>query len=422
MIEELRKIKTAEIEKEIAQLSSMTPETKKFNWLERKIIKVKEYKEEQNRVKKEAKAIKEKINKLIEKKDTYKYVDYIQGFDITLEEAIKLLQEKGISPVLNENDFSNTWKYEKPGVDNLEGLILVHKTDYAPIDSKIKSTKESKSYVDETHTIEGYQIPIRTYNSRNTVHFAVNGEVSSHFAGNWEDKKYAILIPFTDIPKEKYASVSPEDTYTIGGVNLTPNSWILVPKGEKEIVKKNNPNINVIEYEGQRVTKYADQLVKMLGYSIQSIDAHGWRDCEEHKKYTSNMIKHGFKLQTHSRSEQAYEERFETYMQTIVQTIQYVNENLELLKNNDFLTELTDFIKKYISLACQKSLNPKQTIVDIQKYLLSYSFYIPETNLSKFSEYCKGSTDISYYMTIEIMNALKNNTIENKEYNNKISK
>lgn len=49
---------------------------------------------------------------------------------------------------------------------------------------------------------------------RNTVHFAVNDEVASHEYGNWENSKYAVLIPFTDIPKEKISKVKSVDTFT----------------------------------------------------------------------------------------------------------------------------------------------------------------------------------------------------------------
>lgn len=419
MIEELRKIKIEEIEQEITQLEEMKPKHKKYNWLERNIFKSTEYKEEQARVQKEKQELQEKITRLQEKKEKFLDIKYIQGFETTIEEAIKLMEAKGIPPVLKENDFTNIWKEDKSNIDNLEGLILVHKTDYAPQGSKIKSAKETKSYVEETHSIAGYQIPIKTYKSRNTVHFAVNGEVSSHFEGNWEEKKYAILIPFTDIPKEKYASVSPEDTYTIGGVNLTPNSWILVPKGEKELVKKNNPNINIIEYEGKNVTKYADQLVRMLGYSIQSIDTHGWRDSNNHKKYTINMMNNGYKLDMHSYSEYAHEERFETYMQAVAQMMQYINNNQELLDKKNFLDEVTKFFEKYLSLACLKTSNLQQTILDIRNYLLSYSFDISEEKLSKFYKNCKKSTEISYYMSIEIIDLLKTNKEETYQISKK---
>ena len=63
---------------------------------------------------------------------------------------------------------------------------------------------------------------------------AMNDEVSSHMFGSWDNCKYAILIPFDDIPNEKIGRVAPMDTFTRGSIELSENSWILCPKNEVE--------------------------------------------------------------------------------------------------------------------------------------------------------------------------------------------
>jgi len=68
MIESIRKIKIAEIEQEIAKLKSAKIKSKKYNWIERKILKTTEYKEEQKRIIKEEQKRNQKIDELIEKK------------------------------------------------------------------------------------------------------------------------------------------------------------------------------------------------------------------------------------------------------------------------------------------------------------------------------------------------------------------
>jgi len=338
-----------------------------------------------------------------------------------LEEAIKLLEEKNIPTVLTENDFSNTYKKTKPDVDNLEGLILVHKTNYAPIDSRIKSTKEAKSYVEETHIIANQKIDTRIRRSRNTVHFSVNGEVSSHFNGDWEETKYAVLVPFTDISKEQIGSACSADTYTVGGVSLTPNCWILVPKGEKELVRKNNPQVNIIEYEGNTVTRYADQVIKMLGYSPQSIDKFNWHNSDSQEKYYNLMLKNNLSMSPHINSIHKYNETFETYMQIIVQVMQYIKEHIELLDNKEFLTSLTEFLKKYIRLFSGE-LSVKETIIDIQNYLLAESFVIPDENINKLFQSVETYQSLPKYITIEIINLLKKQKIKEKENINQKTK
>ena len=57
---------------------------------------------------------------------------------------------------------------------------------------------------------------------------------------NVDGRPYAILIPMADIPKERLKG-EPNDMYVVnGGVEITPNSYILCPQGKgKEIKEKN---------------------------------------------------------------------------------------------------------------------------------------------------------------------------------------
>lgn len=73
---------------------------------------------------------------------------------------------------------------------------------------------------------------------RNTVHMAMNDEVSSHMYGSWEDCKYAILIPMSDIQNSQIGYASCVDTFTKGSLKLSQNSWILCPIDEVEQMKK----------------------------------------------------------------------------------------------------------------------------------------------------------------------------------------
>lgn len=350
MIEYLRKIRLAEIEKQINELEQNQPLRKEFSWLKRKLDK-KSFNTAEEEYKRSNKEWRNKLEELKSLKYKYAEAQVPAQLDLGFEESLKLLQDNNITPVLTEKDLSNVAVVTKPDISTFDGLILVHKTGHVPIDGRIHSVKEANTTKTGVEKIGNIEIPIAFQSERNTVHFSVNTEVSSHFWGNWDDKKYAILIPFNDIPKDDIKSSRPEDTYILGGVTLTKNSWILVPKGEKETVQKNNPLVNIIEYEGPNVSGYANQLIKYLGYKKISVDTHGWVDYHSQHNYEKLMSQHGFKFDSHSYSFYGFQETFDTYMAILYQVLNYISEHKELLKDENIRYELRDKIKSPITFS-----------------------------------------------------------------------
>lgn len=346
MIEDLKRIKIEEIDKEIANLEKTMPVKKQYNWLERTITKKKEFTRsiDDYYIKKEE--IEQKRQELESKKEKYLEAKVPAELDLTFENAIKLLKDTGIDPILTETDLTDFNIITKPNVDNLDGLILVHKSGHVPTDSRVHSLKELGIKGTVNYKVGGKEIETTFDKGRNTVHFAVNGEVGSHMYGNWDDKKYAVLIPFKDIPKQEIGSAAPQDTFIVGGVNLTPNSWILVPKGEKEEVQKNNPQVNVLEYEGKNVSGYADQLIKNLGYKQMSIGPNGWdQDRKSEKKYKDLMEKEGLSTTSHSSTIYSLQENMDTCMDALLGILYYAYENIELLNDEKFKKELQNTIE-----------------------------------------------------------------------------
>lgn len=377
MIEDLKRIKIEEIDKEIANLEKTMPVKKQYNWLERTITKKKEFTRsiDDYYIKKEE--IEQKRQELESKKEKYLEAKVPAELDLTFENAIKLLKDKEIDPVLTEADLTDSYVFTKPNVDNLDGLILVHKSGHVPTDSRIHSTKEAKIKKTLKYTIGEKEVETNYNMSRNTVHFSVNGEVHSHENGNWDDKKYAVLIPFKDIPKQDILSAAPEDTYILGGVNLTPNSWILVPKGEREEVQKNNPQVNILEYEGRSVSGYANQLIKNLGYNCKSISKNGWINTNRHEKkdryghvldgstlgnsfeseetmYTKLIAKEGLIFLKHYDTRYHYQENLEMWLDLLQSELYYAYENMELLKDKKIRNDLLNKIK----LNCDHAIRP----------------------------------------------------------------
>lgn len=422
MLEELRNIKISEIEEQIKQINATFTTDDKYNWFEKHIFKKKEY---DSYVKEKRRRQTEKIEELYALIEKCKYAKCIQQLGYDLVSAMKALQDRGITPTIVEEEMrETTYMPTKPYVDNMEGIILVHKTNYVPSGNKIKSVNDSEVYENIEHQIAGHKIPMRIKKGRDTVHFAANGEVQEHSEGNsWNAVQYAILVPFKEIPKEQYANVYPNDTYTSGSVELTNECWILVPKGEGEKTRLNNPGVNVIEYDGPNVTGYADKLVRMLGYRTQQIDPGaygGWRDIQATNSFTEFAAKEGFRSDIHYFSYEQYQEQFSRAMQIIIQYIKYIEMNPEVLTNPQFLTELTEAIK--VQLMYSQG-TPQNICKDVYIHLINEGYYFPKeiiTELGKLDS--QNYTIVCHRLSEEITKVIYDNNQQTKKQTQEIKK
>lgn len=204
----------------------------------------------------------------------------------------------------------NSEKVKSDGIEYMSPYVLVHKTNYIPSDGRIKTSKESGV---ESGTIVLERIGRTQFKSaRNTVHFAVNGEVGSHAYGNWDNMKYAVLIPFKDIPVNQLRCAYTVDTFIEGGLKLPKTAYFLCPEEEIEVVKKNNPDMNVIGYKGKKVSGYANLLVSMLGYKMETCGMWSWANDKDQREFEKNVLKSGLNVEqvSHSSTKEKLEEDY----------------------------------------------------------------------------------------------------------------
>ena len=216
---------------------------------------------------------------------------------ITPTDAIELLESKGIQPVLSEADkcvFSHPRDYSSKS-----SLIGVHKTRYAPTANRIKSAKDSNVEYKKSITINGIQYEYSYKSARDTVHMAMNDEVSSHIFGSWDDCPYAVLIPFDDIPNEKIGRADSMDTFTRGSIELSEHTWILCPKNEVEKLKSFNPKVHVLGYEGENVQGFSQPFLTQLGYRAEDVGMWSWMDSESTQQFNDLMAREGIKRGPH---------------------------------------------------------------------------------------------------------------------------
>lgn len=299
MIDEIRKIKLQPI---LAELQREDEIKAKIKNNEEEIAR--EYKKDlmsskAEKLKTENYKLKDKLNKLERLKEEKSRIESASLYDLGMDfqEAVEFLQRYNIEIVLTEEDKDNLYSKDssKREYKSTDDFILVHKTDYIPEESKIRTSKESKVKLKGEMKIGDQHYDYQYSSERDTIHCAVNGEVGDHEFGSWHNCPYAILIPFNSVPKEQIGIAATQDTVLKGGVNLQNNAYILCPRGKKEEIQAKNPNVNVIEYEGPNVSGYADALVRGLGYENESCSKWGWINEEQNAKFNGIMKKEGFK-------------------------------------------------------------------------------------------------------------------------------
>ncbi len=268
------------------------------------------------------------------------------GFDF--QSAIEFLKSNGAEVVLREEDKHIIQRSED--YQGTQDFILVHKGNYLPKDSKLQSTKEAQATRTDKVTLNGEEYTYSYEVERDTVHFSVNGEVSSHAYGQWDDCKYAILVPFDDIPRSQIKEAAASDTFTKGGVDLSSGSWILCPKGEMEKARKACPEASIIEYDGPNVTGYADTLVSNLGYKYEDVGMWSWSDSKSDEQYKDIMTKEGLTFAAHSYTEYSSNEKMLEAINKTVSILGLIKRN-GLISNKeqkrDIIEQLSNFSNCY---------------------------------------------------------------------------
>lgn len=303
--------------------------------------------------------IKQRIHEMEHELNVIRKADTLKDLNVDPEYVIKFLQERGITPVLTEADkviANNPRDYSSKSK-----LIGVHKTRFAPDGSIIKTAKDAKVVKIDSFTINGREYSYGFESERNTIHMAMNDEVSSHMFGSWENCKYAILIPFEDIPNEKIGCVAPMDTFTKGSLELTQNCWLLCPKDEVIALKESNPEIKVLGYEGESVLGYSSPFLSSLGYRAEDVGMWSWMDDESAKQFFDLMRKENLEIGTHSYTYFHEDECILTDINKAVAVCRTLGSNRlikskeDIKKVNEDLDGQTSSIARTIRALCRKS-------------------------------------------------------------------
>ena len=191
-------------------------------------------------------------------------------------------------------------------IKNADDIVLIHITNFFPEQGIIKSPKDAGVTFKEEFEGHPYEVP----RQRDTVHFVMNGEVENNTGGNWDDRKYAIVIPLKNIDKDKFIGGTPVDFYSDGSVTLPDGSYIICSHENSEKNKGSiGEGIEIIEADNDNIKGYANAFIDKLGYKVENIGAYAWGE-EEDNKIANEIIMKDFQQPIHAASSSMEEERF----------------------------------------------------------------------------------------------------------------
>lgn len=260
--------------------------------------------------------------------------------------------QKGIPFVLTEEDIKLGINNDGKEIKSIEDLLMVHVTDYLP-KGAIKPPIETGKLInfEATFKVNGqdktFSIPVKNY--RNTTHYCLNGIVESHMYGNWDVKKYAILMPL-DKNKDKIVGGTECDLFSEGSVSINDTAFILCPQNEMDKMKELNPEAHIVGYSGNNVSPYVNMfLSNVLGYKYKepTNDSRYWEPNTKDQLLVTNIInENGWIYCVHKEgSKWNHEERSKIYTEELFNTIRLVKDE-KILNDTSNIEQVLYYITK----------------------------------------------------------------------------
>ena len=263
-------------------------------------------------------------------------------------EAISMLEANGIVPVLDESDREI---FERPrNYQGKEDLIMVHKTDFIPNGNHLSTQKEAGVERTEKVNLDGKDYEYSYLLERDTVHTSMNDEVSSHMFGGWDHCRYTVLQPFAEVASEQVGATVPNDTFTKGGIDLTENAWILCPADQVDDVKKENPAVHVLGYQGENSKGLAAPFLSQLGYRAEQVGMWGWDDKQSQDQFFEIAQKENIKIAQHTDTTEAEDEDYLVACNKMVGI-------MKMLRDNDLVKSAEDYQRIKAQLDTQVDYN-----------------------------------------------------------------
>ena len=139
---------------------------------------------------------------------------------------------------------------------------------------------------DQIRAITKKKFDIYHRNFRSTLHFTVNGLVSSHIGNDFSNRPFVIADPLKNhIDDSNLHNLLPEDTFFISDVQLSADAAILMNIDvynsliTSQTFKETIKGLKLYLFTGDQ-RKAAEMFVEQLGYSPENISEHGYGNTE----------------------------------------------------------------------------------------------------------------------------------------------
>lgn len=342
----------------------------------------------------------------------------------TMDDFKEYSKENNEPIILDEEDLSRIPNIIKP-IKSVDDLYLVHKGGHYPVDGKIRCTDNLEPH-EYTINIGNDKITSKINGGRSTVHFAVNHEVHSHFLGDWGKKPYIIIMPFKDVPIDTIGAAAAVDTFVVGDVKLTENTYIICPKEDIEKVQKANPECSVIGFENnikknKSAENYGNLVLKLLGVKVQDADQYNYQSYDARIQYREIISDLHLIDTLHIYTEYPIKDNHKHNIQIIQMILDYYTNNIEKAVETDELGNVVirKDIKEYLNW-CVIYLN-RAGPIGVADYNLLSSYIVPSINkaLSKYNIHIDNDPKFSnieefYYAMNSALNAYLENVMVTK--------
>ena len=279
----------------------------------------------------------------------------------TFEQTIKIKSPTNVRSYIVDNDTCDIFPFAKirsiktsDGQLQASGMILCHLSDFPP----------QQGFIDTARSAIGA--------ARDSVHFAVNHAPTSHFAGCWDNKTYAILAPMESTLKIKsntFFGGVPADFYSKGKIKLPQDAVVVkfnetIPQGKYRISDtsvideiKGSDKFILIETSEKNMKKAVDNIVQKLGYEFKdSTEAWYWGSetsvnrFEDFESFNKLLARFGMKTAFHTYTPN---NKVDMLIEKIMER-SYLEQPWNITKGNDVIfdakkeaLEILDYIKKY---------------------------------------------------------------------------
>ena len=222
------------------------------------------------------------------------------------EKIVALAIQNGINIGIYTEEMYKGNQNTLKDVYTVDDCILIRTTDIFPTDKIVQTPENGNAYsfninymfiaaIEKKINKEQSNVNKDDYNiyydiCRTTTHFTINGLVSSHMYGNFDDRPYIIMEPLKHhIDEESLVGLRVEDTYFNNDIALSDEAIILIPSQHFEKIvgdynyQETLKQFNVVVFDGDEVHA-VNYILNQLGYNAFLTSQHSYVSGEEEDK------------------------------------------------------------------------------------------------------------------------------------------